>query len=251
MPPVAIHKDLTAAQKDTIRRWIAEGAEYEGHWAYQPVRRPAVPAAAASGEQSDRLLRVVAAAGGRTRAVPRGGSPHADSPRVAGSDRPGARPRRKWTRSWPTDRRARTNGWWIGCWRRPASRRSRRSTGSTPSDTPTRPASTATIRIPPGPTATTCSRRFSANKPFDEFTREQLAGDLLPAPSVDQKIASAFNRLNRVSGEGGLQEKEYLAKYGADRVRNGQLGVDGHHRRLRRVPRPQVRSDSRPRTSTR
>ena len=55
--------------------------------------------------------------------------------------------------------------------------------------------------------------------PFDEFTREQLAGDLLPNPTVDQKIASAYNRLNRVSAEGGLQPKEYLAKYGADRVR--------------------------------
>ena len=57
------------------------------------------------------------------------------------------------------------------------------------------------------------------NKPFDAFTREQLAGDLLPGATVDQRIASAYNRLNRVSGEGGLQEKEYLAKYGADRVR--------------------------------
>src|SRR5262249_27809111 len=47
----------------------------------------------------------------------------------------------------------------------------------------------------------------------------QLAGDLLPNAADEQKIASAYNRLNRVSGEGGLQEKEYLAKYGADRVR--------------------------------
>ncbi len=57
------------------------------------------------------------------------------------------------------------------------------------------------------------------NKPFDAFTREQLAGDLMPGATEDQRIASGYNRLNRVSGEGGLQEKEYLAKYGADRVR--------------------------------
>ena len=43
MPPSYIHKELTAAQKDTIRRWVAEGAKYEGHWAYQPIRRPDVP----------------------------------------------------------------------------------------------------------------------------------------------------------------------------------------------------------------
>src|SRR5262249_43679567 len=62
-------------------------------------------------------------------------------------------------------------------------------------------------------------RSFRDNKPFDQFTREQLAGDLLPNATTDQKVASAYNRLNRASGEGGLQPKEYLAKYGADRVR--------------------------------
>src|ERR1044071_1180528 len=45
MPPAYIHKDLTAPQKDTIRQWIAEGAKYEGHWAYQPVQRQAAPGA--------------------------------------------------------------------------------------------------------------------------------------------------------------------------------------------------------------
>src|SRR5262245_31991166 len=46
MPPKSTHKELTQAQKETIRRWIADGAIYEGHWAYQPVKRPAVPAIA-------------------------------------------------------------------------------------------------------------------------------------------------------------------------------------------------------------
>src|SRR5688572_20867168 len=43
MPPRSAHKDLTQVQKDTIRRWVSEGAVYEGHWAYQPVKRPSVP----------------------------------------------------------------------------------------------------------------------------------------------------------------------------------------------------------------
>jgi hypothetical protein len=42
MPPRAAHKELTQAQKETIRRWVAEGAVYEGHWTYQPVVRPAL-----------------------------------------------------------------------------------------------------------------------------------------------------------------------------------------------------------------
>ena len=45
MPPAAAHKELTQKQKDTLRRWVTEGAVYEGHWAYQPVARPAVPVA--------------------------------------------------------------------------------------------------------------------------------------------------------------------------------------------------------------
>src|SRR5205823_2972428 len=62
-------------------------------------------------------------------------------------------------------------------------------------------------------------RAFLENKPFDQFTREQIAGDLLPNATLEQRVASAYNRLNRTSSEGGLQPKEYLAKYGADRVR--------------------------------
>jgi hypothetical protein len=61
---------------------------------------------------------------------------------------------------------------------------------------------------------------FNGNKPFDQFTLEQLAGDLLPAATKEQKIASGYNRLLMTTEEGGAQAKEYLAKYAADRVRN-------------------------------
>ena len=69
---------------------------------------------------------------------------------------------------------------------------------------------------------------FNANKPFDQFTVEQLAGDLLPEPTREQRIASAYNRLGMMSAEGGVQDKEYLAKYIAERVRNASgtwLGI--------------------------
>lgn len=58
------------------------------------------------------------------------------------------------------------------------------------------------------------------NMPFDQFTREQLAGDLLPEATIDQKIASGYNRMLQTTHEGGLQPKEYLTIYAADRVRN-------------------------------
>lgn len=60
---------------------------------------------------------------------------------------------------------------------------------------------------------------FNQNVPFDQFTREQLAGDLLPDATDRQKIASGYNRLGMMSAEGGAQPKEYLTKYASDRVR--------------------------------
>ena len=60
---------------------------------------------------------------------------------------------------------------------------------------------------------------FNDNKPYDEFVREQLAGDLLPNPTPEQRVATGFNRLNLMTREGGAQPKEYLAKSAADRVR--------------------------------
>ncbi|HKS36979.1 MAG TPA: PSD1 and planctomycete cytochrome C domain-containing protein [Verrucomicrobiae bacterium] len=59
---------------------------------------------------------------------------------------------------------------------------------------------------------------FNANKPFDQFTVEQLAGDLLPAATREQKIGSGYMRCNMSTGEGGAIEAEYAAKYAFDRV---------------------------------
>ena len=63
-------------------------------------------------------------------------------------------------------------------------------------------------------------RAFNANMPFDQFTREQLAGDLLANTTEQQQVATGYNRLLQTTHEGGLQPKEYRAIYAADRVRN-------------------------------
>src|SRR5687768_1286545 len=219
MPPASIHKDLTAAQKDTIRRWIAEGAEYEGHWAYQPVRRPAVPAAA-----TPAISPIDFFVSSRLRAEGLEPSPEADRRtliRRVSLDLTGLAPSPAEVDAFLGDRSPRAYERVVD--RLLASPRFAEKQALYWLDA-VRYADTAGFHgdnpYPVWPYRDYVLKAFSANKPFDEFTREQLAGDLLPAPSVDQKVASAFNRLNRVSGEGGLQEKEYLAKYGADRVRN-------------------------------
>lgn len=61
---------------------------------------------------------------------------------------------------------------------------------------------------------------FNDDMPLDQFTREQLSGDLLPEPKLSQRIATGYNRLLQTSHEGGVQPKEYLAIYAADRIRN-------------------------------
>lgn len=80
---------------------------------------------------------------------------------------------------------------------------------------------------------------FNANKRFDQFTLEQLAGDLLPKPTTEQLVASGFNRLNMMTREGGAQPKEYLAKYQGDRAHHRQCVARLRHDVLR-VPRSQI-----------
>src|ERR1035437_134897 len=214
MPPAFAHKELSAAQKETIRQWVAEGAPYEGHWTYQPVLRPAVRA---EGNPIDGFI--------QERLVREGLKPSAEADRRTlarrvALDLTGIPPTPEEIAAFQKD--ASPNAYEKLVDRLMASPRYAEQQTMRWLDV-VRYADTCGFHgdnaFPAWPYRDYVLHAFRDNKPFDEFTREQLAGDLMPGATVDQRVASAYNRLNRTSAEGGLQAKEYLAKYGADRVR--------------------------------
>lgn len=215
MPPKYSHKELSEAQKNTIRQWVAEGAKYEGHWAYEPVKRPAVPEGA--GHPIDAYVRARLAKEGLKP------SPEADRRtliRRLALDLTGLPPSSAEVAAFAADKSPDAYARLVD--RMLASPRYAEKQAMHWLDA-VRYADTCGFHgdnpFPAWPYRDYVLRAFSNNKPFDVFTREQLAGDLIPGGGVEQKVASAYNRMNRTSAEGGIQPKEYLAKYAADRVR--------------------------------
>jgi hypothetical protein len=219
MPPPYAHKELTQVQKETIRRWVEQGAKYEGHWAYQPIKRPPVPAVTDS-LSANPIDAFIEARLALDKLKP---SPEADRHtliRRVTLDLTGLAPTPEETAAFVADKSP-------GAYKKTVDRLL-----TTPAYAEKRAArwldavryaDTAGYHSdgerPAWPYRDYVLRSFRDNKPFDVFTREQLAGDLMPNPTIEQKEASAYNRMGRTSGEGGVQPKEYLAKYGAERAR--------------------------------
>ncbi|MEN9284489.1 MAG: hypothetical protein RLZZ179_1982 [Verrucomicrobiota bacterium] len=214
MPPPDSHKSLTAAQKEILRQWIADGAAYEAHWAYTPIVQPEIPAL----NDPRTVIRNPIDAFIQQPLLARGIAPSPEAPpatltrrltldltglppsqgdaaignaevlvaKLLASPQYGERMAQHWldvvryadTVGFHGDQNH--NAWAYRDWVIDA---------------------------------------FAQNMPFDRFTREQLAGDLLPKPTDSQWTATCFNRLTMMTREGGAQPKEYLAKYTADRVR--------------------------------
>jgi hypothetical protein len=221
MPPKYAHKELTGQRKETIRRWVAEGAKYEGHWAYLPIRRPDVPKLAdpkapvrnpidafVQARLEREGLKPSPEAGRRTliRRVSldlTGIPPSLQEVEAFVNDRSPDAYQRLVDRLLASPRYAEKQAMhWLDAVRYG-------DTAGFHGDNP----------YPIWPYRDYVLRALRDNKPFDVFTREQLAGDLLPGATTEQLVASAYNRLNRMSAEGGVQPKEYLAKYASDRVR--------------------------------
>ena len=190
-----------------------------------PSCRPSHDTARRARTPIDRFYPVPGCARG-PRTVARGGPRHADPPAVVRPDRAAADAGRgRGVRRRQASRRVREAG-------RSAARLAalRRADG----DVLARPGALRRLhRLPQrqpderlARTATTSSAPSTRNKPFDQFTVEQLAGDLLPErDDASRRWPRRYNRLLQTTEEGGAQAKEYEAKYAADRVRNVSSGL--------------------------
>jgi hypothetical protein len=219
MPPPETHKKITKEQKEKLRKWIEQGAPYEKHWSFVPPAAAAIPSVKQADwprHPIDRFVLAKLEAKGM-KPTPEAGKeslirrvtldltglpptlPEIDafladtSPdaydklvdRLLASPHYGERMAVDWL---DAARYADTNGFQVDrdreiwAWR------------------------------------DWVIGAFNRNLPFDQFTIEQLAGDLLPEPTMDQLIATGFNRNNMMNEEGGIDPEEFLNEYASDRA---------------------------------
>ncbi len=220
MPPVESEKQLTADEIKLIRLWIAQGAKFQKHWAFIPPIRPAIPKTKQANWGQNEIDAFILA---RLEAEGLPPSPQAsretlirrvsldltglpptlaeldafladDSPdayekvvdRLLDSERYGEHLARYWL---DAARYADTNGFFVdserSMWR----------------------------------WRNWVIEAFNNNMPFDQFTIEQLAGDLLPDATEEQLIATGFNRNHMTTRESGVIDEEYRVEYVVDRVK--------------------------------
>lgn len=218
MPPPESHKKVTPEQAKILERWIQEGAVYQQHWAFVPPVKAPVPAIkgtqirnpidafiqerlqkenlpfAAEANKETLIRRVTLDLTGLPPTVAEVDAFLADTSvdayekvvnRLLKSQRYGEHMGRQWL---DVARYADTHGLHLD---------NERSMW---------------------PYRDWVVRAFNDNLPFDDFTRWQLAGDLLPQATVDQQIASGFNRCNVTTSEGGSIAEEFVFRYAVDRT---------------------------------
>lgn len=214
MPPPEAHKSLTPDEKALIKQWIEEGAPYQKHWAFEPPVMPELPAG--EGGAIDRFLeaelarkgwdfapeadretlirRVALALTGLPPSLPEIEAFLADQDEGAfgrmvdhylASPRFGEEMARHWL---DAARYGDTHGMHLDNERQMWAYRD------------------------------WVIGAFNRNLPYDQFTVEQLAGDLLPEPRIDQLVATGFNRCNVTTGEGGSIAEEFIFRYAVDRA---------------------------------
>ncbi|NBY37526.1 MAG: DUF1549 domain-containing protein, partial [Verrucomicrobia bacterium] len=216
MPPADFHKVLSKAQVETVRLWIEQGAEYQGHWAFQIPKKPTLPSIPAGGNAIDAFLAKNLATKGLT---PNAEAPKATLLRRAALDLTGLPPTDADLQSFLSD--SSPNAWSKAIDRLMASPHYGENMAMQWLDFARYADSNgfqSDTQRTMWPYRDWVIKAFNDNKPFDQFTVEQLAGDLLPAATRDQLVATAFNRNHRLNGEGGRIVEEWFAENVIDRI---------------------------------
>ncbi|MEX1229989.1 MAG: PSD1 and planctomycete cytochrome C domain-containing protein [Planctomycetaceae bacterium] len=224
MPPPGEGKPLTAREIEILERWVAEGAEWEGHWSFQPIVRSLPPRVQDSDWMRNPIDAFLLARWEEEHITPADETDRVTLIRRVYFDLLGLPPTPEEVDDFVNDTDAdafekvvdrllasphfgeRLAVQWLDA---------------------VRYADTVGYHGDQersiSPYRDYVINAFNANLPYDQFTREQLAGDLLPDATLWQKVASGYNMLGMTTIEGGAQAGEYLAKYAADRVRTTSL----------------------------
>jgi hypothetical protein len=213
MPPPDSLRSLTPEQIDVLRRWVESGAVWEGHWSFQPVVQPNVP----EGENAiDYFVRLRLQQDGLSPAPP------ADKERLLrrvtfdltglpptieeldaflSDDSPDAY-NRVVDRLLASQHYGERMAWdWLDAARYADSNGFQGDSERTM-----------------WPWRDWVIKAFNDNMHYDQFTVWQLAGDLLPEPTIEQRLATGFNRNHMINGEGGRIAEENRIEYGFDQV---------------------------------
>ena len=216
MPPAEFHKVLTPAQITLVERWIKEGAEYQGHWAFQIPVKPSVPPIPAGGNAIDAFLASGLTAKGLK---PNGDAPKATLLRRAALDLTGLPPSDADLQAYLADNSV--DAWSKALDRLLASPHYGENMAMQWLDFARYADSNgfqSDTQRTMWPYRDWVIKAFNSNQPFDAFTVEQLAGDLLPHANRDQIVATAFHRNHRLNGEGGRIVEEWFAENVIDRI---------------------------------
>jgi len=219
MPPADSGRNLTDAQRDLIRRWIEQGADWKQHWAFVGPSRPALPDVSLPDRIRNPIDAFILARLDSERRSPADEADRRTLIRRVTLDLTGVPPTPEEIQEFVVDDSPQAYERVVD--RLLASPRFAERMAVRWLDA-ARYADTSGYQSD-GPRDMWRWRdwvinAFHQNKPFDVFTIEQLAGDLLPDPTLDQLIATGFNRNHRGNAEGGVVAEEFQVEYVVDRV---------------------------------
>ncbi len=219
MPPRNSQHQLTEKDKTALRQWVAQGAEYRQHWSFRKVERPAPPVVNETAWPKNAIDRFVLA---RLEAAGLKPSPVADRTaliRRVTLDLTGLPPTLQEVDEFLADQRRDAYERVVDRLLATSQYAERMTVDWLDA---ARFADTNGYHIDNGRDMSRWREwviaAFANNMPYDRFTVEQLAGDLLPNATLSQKIASGFNRNHMINFEGGAIPEEYHTAYIVDRV---------------------------------
>lgn len=229
MPPPDSHQELTAVQRETLRQWLLQGAEWQGHWAFVAPQRPAIPdlpdwVAVADRPGKNPIDCFILARLDQEALRPNEPADRERLLRRVTFDLTGLAPTLQEIDAFLKD--TSTNAYEKVVDRLLSSARFGERMAVAWLDA-ARYGDTSVFHGD-GPRDMWAWRdwvinAYNSNKPFDRFTVEQLAGDLIPDATVEQQIASGFNRNNATTDEGGAIAEEFRVEYAVDRVKTTSM----------------------------